>query len=118
MARDNTETAKAWALSKSAFQAENNGKLDEALTLDTSAIVALEKETHDGKILRTDAVRKAKLQIKVHEARRDTLRASLMNKTVAPFVVPSLSGTEAQMSKIFIKREEGHWHCKSNAFHN
>ena len=79
-----TSTVDTKALSASAFEAEHHRKFEDALKLHNSAITELEKTTKDGKLLRTDAVRLAKIQIKVHRLRCDAIRAALVLKKEEP----------------------------------
>ena len=67
---------KAWEISKAAFDAEFDGKFDEALGLHGEAVKLLESLTHDVTLLQTEPVRLAKRQLQVHEGRLQTLHAA------------------------------------------
>jgi hypothetical protein len=91
------ELSEAIKLSRSAFQAEWNGEFEEALKLHGSAINALEKATHDGKVLTTEPVRLAKMQLKAHQARREMLQGAVARKVPPSFLLPSFFSAGAEM---------------------
>jgi len=94
-----TLTNETLALSKSAFEAEHNRKFEEALKLHRSAIVELERSTHDGKLLRTDAVRLTKVQMKVHKIRCDLIQAALMLKKEPSSLLPTIDSAVDQFKE-------------------
>lgn len=81
-------TAGALALLKS-FEAEQNREIDEALKLHRSAIIELEKSTHDGKMFRIDEVRLAKIQAKIHQKRCELLQLAITMKKDPEYLLPT-----------------------------
>src|SRR3954466_2977010 len=86
-----TLTVGTLLLSKSAFENEHQRNFPEALKLHRSAINELEKSTHDGKMLRTEEVRLAKMQMKVHQRRAEAISIALAAKR-EPELLPSING--------------------------
>lgn len=91
-----TLTEETLALSQSAFEAEHNKDFEQALKLHRSALVELEKSTHDGKFLRTEAVRITKMQMKVHQRRCEAIQEALALKRVPDSVLPTVHSAVEQ----------------------
>jgi hypothetical protein len=94
-----TLTNETLALSRSAFEAEHSKNFEDALKLHRSAITELEKSTHDGKLLRTDAVRLAKMQMKVHKIRCDLIQAALVTKREPSSMLPTINSALDQFKE-------------------
>jgi hypothetical protein len=93
-----TDESKLWEISNSAFDAEENQRFDEAFKLHSAAIEAFERFTHDGKLLTTDPVRLAKMQIKVHEKRRTALQAAKSNAKAPLLILPTLASCKLEIT--------------------
>jgi hypothetical protein len=91
------DVEKAWEVSKAAFEAEFNGKIDEALGLHIEAVKLLEILTQDGKLLQTEPVRLAKRQVKVHQQRVTKLKSARSGGPVPP-PLPTVSSFSKEIS--------------------
>lgn len=94
-----TDLENAVTASESAFHAEYCGVHESALQLHIAACGALEQVIHDGKVLRTEPVRRAKMQLKVHQQRREVLERAMERKTDPPFLIPSLFSARETLRK-------------------
>jgi hypothetical protein len=94
-----TDLEEAIKACETAFYAEYQGEFEKALPLHSAALEALDRVIRDGKVLTREPVRLAKMQLKVHQLRRETLQNAVIMKTTPALLLPSFFAARDELSK-------------------